>query len=42
MDRLNDTAKSYDININVNKTEVMKVGRNGGVINILVDRQKIR
>ncbi len=41
MDRLNDTAKSYDINIIVNKTKVMKVGRNGGVINILVDGQKV-
>jgi len=28
MDRLNDTAKSYDMKINVNKTKVMKVSRN--------------
>jgi len=28
MDRLNDTVKSYDMKINVNKAKVMRVGRN--------------
>ena len=41
MDRLNDTAKSYDMKINVNKTKVMKVSRNGGAMNIIVDGQKV-
>ena len=38
---LNDTAKAYDMKINVNKTKVMKVSRIGGVINIVIDGQKI-
>ena len=42
MDRLNETAKAYDMKINVNKTKVMKVSRNGGVINIVIDGQKIK
>ena len=41
MDRLNDTATSYDMKINVNKTKVMKVSRNGGLINIKIDGQKV-
>ena len=41
MNRLNDTAKMYDMKINVSKTKVMKVSRNGGVINIFVDGQKL-
>ena len=42
MDRLNEMAKAYDMKINVNKTKVMKVSRNGGVINIVIDGQKIK
>ena len=41
IDRLNDTAKSYDMKVNVNKTKVMKVSRNGGLINIKIDGQKV-
>jgi len=29
-DRVNDTAKAYDLKINVDKTKVMKVSRTGG------------
>jgi hypothetical protein len=41
MDRLNDTAKAFDMKINVDKTKVMKVSRNGGEINISIDEQKV-
>ena len=41
MDRLNDTAKTFDMKINVDKTKVMKVSRNGGEINISLDGQKV-
>jgi len=41
MDRLNDTAKAFDMKINVDKTKVMKVSRNGGEINIIIDGQKV-
>ena len=43
MDRLYmyETAKAYDMKINVNKTKVIKVSRNRGVINIVIDGQKI-
>ena len=41
MDRLNDTAKAFDMKINVDKTKVMKVSRNGGEINISIDGQKV-
>ena len=34
MDRLNVAAKAFDMKINVDKTKVMKVSRNGGEINI--------
>ena len=38
-DRLNDTAKAYDMKINVDKTKVMEVSRDEGEINI--DVQKV-
>ena len=41
MDRVNDTAKAYDMKINVDKTKVMKVSRNRGEINISIDGQKV-
>ena len=37
-------AKSYDMKINVNKTKVMKVSRNGDVnhvINISIDGERV-
>ena len=41
MDRLNDTAKLYEMKINVKKTKVMRVSRNAGLLNIIVDGQKV-
>ena len=41
-DRLNEMAKAYDIKIHVSTTKVMKVSRNGRVINIVIDGQKIK
>ncbi len=41
MNRLNESVKAYDMKINVNKTKVMQVSRNGGLINIVIDGQKI-
>src|SRR5271163_968395 len=38
---LNNTAK-YDMKINIKKTKVMKVSKNGGVINIVIDRQTVK
>src|SRR6476619_5299199 len=42
MDSLNTTAKHYDIKINIKKTNVMVVSRNGGEkVNITVEGQSI-
>ena len=41
MDRLNDTAKLYEMKININKTKIMRVSRNGGVLNITAEGQKV-
>ena len=41
IDRLKNTAKAYDMKINVAKTQVMKVSRNGGEINISIDGQNV-
>ena len=41
MDRVNDTAKAYEMKINVDKTKVTKVSRNGGKINISIDGRKV-
>ncbi len=41
MDRLYDTANSYEMKINVKKTKVMKVSRNAGLLNMTVDGQKV-
>ena len=41
VDKLDNTAKKYDIKINIKKTKVMKVSKNGGVINIVIDGQKV-
>ena len=40
MDRLNDTVKSHDLKINVNKTKVIKVIRYGGLIDIKIEGKK--
>ena len=40
MERLNEMAKAYDMKINANRTKKMKVSKNGGVINIVIDGQK--
>ena len=39
-DRLNEAAKLIDMKINANKRKVMKVMRNGGAINKIIDRQQ--
>ena len=42
MNKLNDTAKSFDMKINVQKTKTMVVRWDGGVVvNITVDGQRI-
>jgi hypothetical protein len=42
MDSMNAAAKNYNMKINVKKTKVMKVSRNGGgTINIMIDGQKV-
>src|SRR6267154_2598697 len=42
MNKLNDTAKSFDIKINVQKTKTMIIRWDGGVVvNITVDGQRI-
>src|SRR6267154_1575626 len=42
MNKLNDTAINYGMNINVQKTKTMVVRWNGGgIVNITVDRQRI-
>ena len=42
MDRLNETAKKYEMRINIKKTKVMKVSREGGgVVEVILDGQKI-
>src|SRR5580698_2115631 len=42
MNALNNTAKRYDMKINIKKTKVMKISRHGGgVVNILLDGQKV-
>src|SRR6267154_2473762 len=42
MNKLNDTAKSFDMKINVQKTKTMVVSWDGdGVVNITVDGQRI-
>ena len=41
MDRLNDTAKSYGMKINVNNTKVMEVSRNISAINIIMDGHRV-
>ena len=38
---LNDTAKIYDMKLNIDKTKVMKVRRNAGAINITIDGQRV-
>ena len=35
MDGLNDTAKSCDMKLNVNKTRVMNVSKNEGAISVI-------
>ena len=41
LDKLNESAKQYDMKINVKKTKVMKISRNGGTMNIMIDGQKV-
>ena len=42
MNKLNDTAKNFDMKINVQKTKTMVVRWDGGgVVNITVDGQRI-
>jgi hypothetical protein len=42
MDRLNETAKKYDMKINVKKTKTMVVSKSGeGTVNITLDGQRI-
>ena len=42
MDSLNATAKHYYMRINIKKTKVMVVSRNGGQrVNIIVERQSV-
>src|SRR5580692_8781801 len=42
MNRLNETAKRYDIKINVNKTKVMVVSREEGrSVNLIIDGHKV-
>ena len=42
MDRLNTTAKSYDMKINVKKTKTMLASRHSAMkVNISIDRQRL-
>ena len=42
MDKLNEKAQEYGMKINVKKTKVMKVSRNGGgEVNIYIDGQRV-
>ena len=41
LDKLNESAKQYDMKINVKKTKVMKISKNGGTMNIIIDGQKV-
>ena len=41
LDKLNESAKQYDIKINAKKTKVMKISKNGGTLNIMIDGQKV-
>ena len=41
MDRMNETSKRYGMKINVKKTKTMIVSKSGGVVNVLVDGQKV-
>src|SRR4030088_503193 len=42
LDRLVETAKTYDMKVNVKKTKVMKVSRQGkGDINIFIDGKRV-
>ena len=38
LNRLNETAKQYNIKINVKKTKVMKMANNGEEMKIITDR----
>jgi len=41
MDGLNTTSLKYDMKINIEKTKVMKVSREGGVVSIMINGKKI-
>ena len=41
LDKLNESAKQYDMKINVKKTKVMKISKNGGTMNIMIDDQNV-
>ena len=41
MDRVNESAKEYNMKINVKKTKVMKVAREKGTVNLIIDNQKV-
>src|SRR5688572_11144274 len=41
MNKLNDTAKKFNIKINVQKTKTMVMCKDRGVVNITIDRQRV-
>ena len=41
LDKLNESAKQYDMKINVKKTKVIKISKNWGTMNIMIDGQKV-
>ena len=41
MDGLNDTALQYGMKINIKKTKVMRVSREGGEVNITINGAKL-
>ena len=42
MNKLNETAKKYNMKMNVQKTKAMVVYRNGGdIVNIIIDEEKV-
>ena len=41
MDALNSTATKYDMKINIKKTKVIRVSREGGKVNITINETKL-
>ena len=42
LQKLNETAKQYDMKINIKKTKIMKMTKNGGEIKIIIDDQIVK